>query len=265
MVGRNDRVTDAKTALVRALWDSAADVYDDAIVPALSDAHHALLRTLDPQRGERILDLGCGTGRMAELVAHSGAQLAAAVDLAPEMVARARARLAGTGIDIREMDAQSLTFDDASFDAVVAGFSLMFCVDHLAALCEVRRVLRPGGRLALSVWGLSDECDSVRVGRVAAAFGEGPLPDTPTGQSLGDPVHLRGLLDAAGFTSIEMRAQVMRLRYPGPDACWASVHHIHGERIPAGRLAEAEAATRDQIAHVGLPLHNRAWFVRASR
>ena len=198
MAGRTDGVN-AKTALVRALWDGTADVYDDAIVPALSDAHHGLLRTLDPRRGEQILDLGCGTGRMAELVARRGVAVAAAVDLAPEMVARARTRLAGTSIDVREMDAQALTFAAGSFDAVVAGFSLMFCPDHLAALSEARRVLRPGGRLAMSVWGLPEECETVRVGRVTAAFGAGPLPDTPTGQSLGDPTHLRALLARAGF------------------------------------------------------------------
>jgi SAM-dependent methyltransferase len=251
------------TNAVRALWNGAAEVYDDAITPALSDAHHALLRVLDPSSGEEVLDLGCGTGRMGELVAQSGATVAAAVDLAPQMVARARRRLQPRGIDVREMDAQSLAFADASFDAVVAGFSLMFCPDPLAALSEARRVLRPGGRLAMSVWGLPEECDTVRVGRVTAAFGEGPLPDTPTGQSLGDPAHLRRLLDEAGFSSIDMRAQVMRLRYPGPDECWAAVLHVHGERIPPGRLPAAEAATRAEIATVGLPLHNRAWFVRA--
>jgi SAM-dependent methyltransferase len=252
------------TATVRRLWDDAADIYDETIVPALSDAHHQLLRVLDPAPGERVLDLGCGTGRMSELVAQAGGKVAAAVDLAPQMVVRARRRLGPDGIDVHEMDAQALTFEPASFDAVVAGFSLMFCPDHLAALRETRRVLRPGGRLAMSVWGLPEECDTVRVGRVTARFGEGPLPATPTGQALGDPGHLRRLLQQTGFTSIAMRSQVMRLRYPGPDACWAAVLHVHGERIPAARLADAEAATRAQIADVGLPLHNRAWFVSAT-
>jgi SAM-dependent methyltransferase len=251
------------TAQVRHLWNDAADIYDDAIVPALADAHIALLRTLDPSSGEQVLDLGCGTGRMSELVARAGGSVAAAIDLAPAMVDRAQVRLRPWGVPVYEMDAQSLTFADGAFDAVVAGFSLMFCPDHGAALGEARRVLRPGGRLVMSVWGLPEECDTIRVGRVTAAFGEGPTPDTPTGQSLGDPAHLRELLEEAGFTSIAMRSQVMRLRYPGPDACWAAVLHVHGERIPAARLAEAEAATRAQIAAVGLPLHNRAWFVSA--
>lgn len=253
-----------RTATVRALWDGAADIYDESIAPALADAHRAVVRMLDARHGEEVLDLGCGTGRVAELVAtQTPASLVAAVDLSPEMLERARRRLAGLGPVVREMDAQALRFPDGSFDVVVASFSLMFCPDHAAALAEAHRVLRPGGRLVMSVWGLPEECDTVAVGRVTAAFGEGPLPDVPTGQALGDPEHLRGLLGGAGFGRVEMRSQVMRLRYPGPDACWAAVLHVHGERIPPGRLPEAEVATRRKIAEVGLPLHNRAWLVRA--
>jgi SAM-dependent methyltransferase len=257
-------VTEERTATVRALWDGAADIYDGAITPALADAHLALIAMLEATAGDEVLDLGCGTGRVGELVAtRTSANLVAAVDLSPQMVERARRRLSPHGPLVREMDAQALRFADASFDAVVASFSLMFCPDHAAALAEARRVLRPGGRLVMGVWGLPRECETVEVGRVTAAFGEGPLPDTPNGQALGDPDHLRGLLDSAGFGRVEMRSRVTRLRYPGPDACWAAVLHVHGERIPPDRLADAEAATRRKIAEVGLPLRNRAWIVRA--
>ena len=63
---------------------------------------------------------------------------------------------------------------------------------------------------------------------------------------------------------MELRSRVARLRYPGPDACWRAVLHVHGERIPQASLAAAEAATRAEIARVGRPLANRMWLVRAT-
>jgi SAM-dependent methyltransferase len=251
------------TAEARRLWDGAAATYDEAIAPALSDAQRAVLGLLGDLDGREVLDLGCGTGRVGELAARRGARVTA-VDLSPNMVAIASARLASFGARVEVMDAQALELPDASFDAVVASFSLMFCPEPERALAEARRVLRPGGALAVSVWGLPEECDTARIGRVAAAFAVGPAPEIPTGQALGDPVRLEALVRDAGFGEVELRSGVARLRYPGPDACWRAVLHVHGARIPESSLAAAEAATRAEIARVGLPLSNRMWLVRAS-
>ncbi|MCU0308127.1 MAG: methyltransferase domain-containing protein [Thermoleophilia bacterium] len=253
------------TAVVQHLWDHTAGVYDRAITPALADVHRAVVAALGDVRGAEALDLGCGTGRVGELLAGAGAHVTA-VDLSPAMVAHARLRLSrlpGAHARVHLMDAQALELPDAAFDVVAASLSVMFCPRPDLALAGARRVLRPGGRLSMAVWGRPEECETVRVGRVAAAFGEGPEPGTPTGQSLGDPDHLRGLLEGAGFADVALRRRVMRLRYPGADALWQAVAHVHGERIPRPRMPEAEAATRAEIARVGIPLRNVAWFVTA--
>lgn len=257
---------DVRTATVRALWDDVASIYQDVMVPALREPHLAIRALAGDVGGLDVLDLGCGTGAMAELLGPGGARVTA-VDLAPHMVAVARERLAGVpgiaGVEV--MDAQALDLPDSSFDLVVAALSLMFCPDHPAAFGEVHRVLRPGGRLVMACWGTPDQCESVTVGRVAAGFADRRPPEgTPSGQALGDPDHLRALLDRAGFGPIDMTSRRMRLRYPGPDAMWAAVRHVHGEYIPADRLEDARAATMAEIARVGLPLRNTGWLVTAT-
>ena len=109
------------------------------------------------QPGQRILDVACGTGlpslALAERVQPGGAVLA--TDLAPDMIEAARrvARAAGArGLEHRVMSAQGLEVADSSFDAVTCAFGLMFCPDPVAAVAELRRALRPGGRFAVAVW-----------------------------------------------------------------------------------------------------------------
>ena len=257
---------DVRTATVRALWDDVASIYQDVIEPALREPHLAVRALAGDVRGLDTLDLGCGTGAMSDLLGPAGARVTA-VDLAPHMVAVARERLAGVPgiVGVEVMDAQALDLPDASFDLVVAALSLMFCPDHSAAFAEVHRVLRPGGRLVMACWGRSHECESVTVGRVAAAFATGSAPPgTPTGQSLGDPEQLRGLLEGAGFDDVVLTRRGVRLRYPGPDALWAAVLHVHGERIPDDRMDDARRATMAEIARVGLPLRNTGWLATAT-
>jgi ubiquinone/menaquinone biosynthesis C-methylase UbiE len=113
---------DERTRTVRRLCDGAADIYDETIVPALADAHRVLLGVLDPRVGESVLDLGCGTGRMAELAAGAGAAVSAC-DLSDAMLTRARRRLSEHAVRIDRMDAQRLDYEAGAFDAVVATFS----------------------------------------------------------------------------------------------------------------------------------------------
>ena len=97
--------------------------------------------------GRRVLELGCGTGEFTRRVARAGAELVA-LDLSPELLAKARSKVRTDARFVRG-DATVLPFPTASFDAVY-GCSILHHLDVAAALTEVRRVLRPGGRLVFS-------------------------------------------------------------------------------------------------------------------
>lgn len=121
------------------------------------DATDALLAALNPRPGLRVLDVGCGIGLTAAALAAQGCRVHA-LDLRPRMLehARANAQRAGVAGQARfeAGDMNALPFADESFDAVLAESVLSFAVDKLAVLCEIRRVLRPDGRFALteSIW-----------------------------------------------------------------------------------------------------------------
>lgn len=108
---------------------------------------------LDPQPGERILDLATGTGWTSRLIARRGATVVG-VDIASDLLAGARLRATAEGlrIDYQLGDAEKLTFADGEFDAVVSTCGVMFASRPEAAAAEVARVTRKGGRVALTTW-----------------------------------------------------------------------------------------------------------------
>lgn len=130
-----------------------AEIYDRAFVPALFAQWGPIVAELaGVAPGARVLDVGCGTGAAtvaAQRAAASGGRVVG-LDPNPEMLAVARRK---PGIEWVEGRAEALPFPDASFDAVVSQFAMMFFDDRVAALREMARVLAPGGRMAVAVCG----------------------------------------------------------------------------------------------------------------
>lgn len=125
------------------------------LMEAMNEAAYArAVEALAPRPGSRILEIGFGTGRLAELVARAAPDVSVAgVDPTPDMVRRARgrrsARVLGERMDFRQGSADDIPWPDRSFDAAVAAHSFQFWPDPEASLRTIARKLRPGGRLAL--------------------------------------------------------------------------------------------------------------------
>jgi SAM-dependent methyltransferase len=232
-----------------------AETYERDMVPALFGPWASvLIRAARPQRGERILDLACGTGIVARRVA---AQLGAdtrisGLDLNPLMlnVARACAEREGAEIDWYEGRADTLPFAAASFDLVLCQQGLQFFPERAAALREVRRVLVSGGRVALSLWRSLEEHPffaafdksverHLGVGALAAPF------------SLSDADEVRALLTDAGFRDIRVERHTLTSQFVAEgfvemevDVIAAAIPSVQDLR-DTERRALAEAVARD--------------------
>lgn len=199
------------------LSGSETEFYELYMVPRmLLPMAQRLLEGVPLRAGQRVLDVACGTGIVARLAAQGVAPsgTVAGVDLNEEMlaVARARAAEAGLRIDWKQGDVAALPFADAAFDVVLCQQGLQFFPDKSGALREMRRVIAPGGMLALSVFGPAN--------RFNAALAEGLIKyvDAKVATrslapfAFGDPAVLRATVSDAGFSGIEIRTVVLTRR-----------------------------------------------------
>jgi len=144
-------------------WDLAAGDYEFLWQEQLAEAHVALLALASPAVGERVVDIACGTGLVsleaARAVGPSGQVLG--IDLSERMIGaadqRARERKL-TNCSFLRMDAEILALPDANFDVALCSLGLMYMPDPERALREMFRVLRPGGRICVAVWGEPRHC-----------------------------------------------------------------------------------------------------------
>jgi len=195
-------------------WGTAAEGYE-AFSEHFADAIAHCVEGAAVGRGDRVLDIATGTGWAARLLASSGAKVVG-IDFGEDLILAARrlARKAGVDIDFQVGDAEALVFGDAAFDVVVSSFGVIFAGDHQRAAGEIKRVCRPGGRLAMTAW----TADGViaRYGReVHSRYS--PTPPVPMTR-WGDPAYAQSLLGDAFDLRVESAATI--LRAPSGEAVW---------------------------------------------
>jgi SAM-dependent methyltransferase len=201
-----------------------------------------LVRRLGIRPGERVLDVGCGTGNFALPAARAGASVTG-VDFAPNLLRQARERAAGEGLGIRldEGDAQELPYDDGAFDTVVSMFGAMFAASPERAGAELVRVCRPGGRIVMTNW----TPDSIvgQLGRLVGRYARRPSPVAPPVQWGVESIVRERLRE--GVSSVLIERRLYQLAFPfGP----AEVAEEYVRNLGAIRLVHSGLDLAGQAA-----------------
>ena len=155
--------TDLQRRVQRYGWDKASPYYEAGWQEQLWPAQESLLAEADPQPGETILDISCGTGLvtfpLAEIVQPGGS--VTGIDISDGMIERAESENRRKGVEnitFHRMDAEALNFSDNSFDKVICSLGLMYFPGPDKAIQEMYRVLKPGGCAVALVWGRRSSC-----------------------------------------------------------------------------------------------------------
>jgi SAM-dependent methyltransferase len=218
---------------VAAVFDRAAEEYDDIEPRVFAPLGRQLVARSGVGVGADVLDVAAGKGAVY-LAAAPGARRAVAVDIAPEMLTRLDRLARPQGLpapELHVMDAESLAFHSGSFDAVFCAFGLSFFLRPGRALAEFRRVLRPGGVVAVSAWDAAEDPRWTWLDHLAGRGSE-----AATAGELASGFALSGALRAAGFTNVEVERHGVDLGYTDAQN-WLRWSWSHGFRAVLERLS----------------------------
>lgn len=206
-------------------WSNIASVYENAFEKLTSQFSNEALQQLGLESGESVLDVAAGTGSFSLAAARAGGDVHA-TDFAQGMIDRLNQRITKEGLEnIRAevMDGQNLDLDDASYDVAASVVGVIFFPDIAKGLSELRRILKPKGRVAVVCWGDPDKFEMMaylkQAIQIAAPDFEMPT-QTPVWARLLGREQLETAMTDAGFRNVRVTNMVGKLEMESPDTFW---------------------------------------------
>jgi ubiquinone/menaquinone biosynthesis C-methylase UbiE len=260
-----------------SVWNSVAVAYDAAFSARTPELLDEALRDLSLREADEVLDLATGPGTLALAIAPRVKRIVA-IDFAEQMITILKERLRARSIANVEphvMDGQALTLPDASFDVAASMFGWFLFADRMRGLAELRRVLRPGGRLLVTSWMPSDRNAAlgVMLDALRAAIPDMPKSAGPLPTQIPDVVAEE--LRAAGFENVTTRVVAVRAPFASVDEYWNVIipasapvvmlrKRLGDERWNA--VAErARAHLREKLGDGAISIAIEAIYARATR
>ena len=228
-------------------WDDHVSVYEAVFEPFTGQFAEPAIERLKLAAGNRVLDVGAGTGGAALALAERGT-IVTAIDASANMCDRIaeRVRDRNLPVTVAAMDGQSLDFPNATFDAALSVFGVILFPDAVRGLAEMRRVVRPGGRVAVVTWTepQSYELAGALRAAISAVRPNQPAAPLPAQLRYRERADFAALFEAAGFAHAEIEVHSAHLK--APNARWLA------ERIgfAPGMAAQLEGLGADRVAVV---------------
>ncbi len=237
------------TAGQRAMWGAGDYVpFGEMLLPSSG----RLVEAAGVAPGERVLDVGCGTGNTSLAAARAGAEVVG-VDLTPRMLEGARAAAAREGTTactFLEGDAQALPLPDDAFDVALSTFGCMFAPDHARVAAELVRAVRPGGRIGFTGW--TPGGDAGRFLQVVGSFMPPPPASAGNPMAWGDEAYVRGLFEsAAPGARVSATTERVTVVFESPDDAVTTYATSFGPMVMARPALEESGAWDPMLAALG--------------
>jgi ubiquinone/menaquinone biosynthesis C-methylase UbiE len=252
------------------VWDRMSDVYvqeiDQRFVPVINN----LMAKSFLMSGERVIDLGTGTGAVAIVASEEvGADgHITGIDISSDMLKRAQIvldKLAIANVSLAEGRAESIPSDDNTCDAILASLSMMYVIDRNAAAQEIARVLKPGGRFIAAVWAGPEKTDIVRFQQIAGSFAPTPPVSGVGPGALADLEPFLAQLKSAGLNA-SSEAENTTFQFQNFDEAWDTLAGVTTAALETDVQEQAKTAVREAMwadANAPREFHNATQFVTA--